>query len=175
MDAYPRHDWLLRAADKRLREELAKLHVEINEEKSRIVDLGKGESFGFLGFEFRRIRSRKGVWRPYYTPKLKKRTALLEKLRDIFRRFQSQPVGRVVALINPILRGWVQYFAVGHSSRCFGYVKDWVEKKVRRHLMRARGLRGFGWDRWSRRWLYDRLGLFDGYRVSRPPKALPTG
>ena len=151
--------------DKRLREELAKLHVEINEEKSRVVDLAKGESFGFLGFEFRRVRSRKGAWRPDYAPKLKKRTALLEKLRDIFRRFQSQPVGRVVALINPILRGWVNYFAVGHASRCFGFVKDWVEKKVRRHLMRARERRGFGWDRWSRRWLYDALGLFNGYRV----------
>ena len=61
VDAYPRHDWLLRAVDKRLREELAKLHVEINEEKSRVVDLGKGESFGFLGFEFRRVRSLRGV------------------------------------------------------------------------------------------------------------------
>jgi RNA-directed DNA polymerase len=175
VDAFPRHDWLLGAVDKRLREELAKLHVEINEAKSRVVDLGKGESFGFLGFEFRRVRSRKGVWRPRYTPKLKKRTALLDKLKDIFGRFQSQTIGRVVALINPILRGWVRYFAVGDASRCFGFVKDWVEKKVRRHLMRARKRRGFGWDRWSRRWLYDRLGLFDGYRVSRPPKALPTG
>jgi RNA-directed DNA polymerase len=177
VDAYPRHDWLLRAADKRLREELAELHVEINEEKSRVVDLGNGESFGFLGFEFRRIRSLRGVWRPEYVPKLKKRTALLQKLRDIFRRFQSQPVGRVVELINPILRGWVNYFAVGHASRCFGFVRDWVEKKVRRHLLRARGRRGFGWDRWSRRWLYDRLGLFKEYRVRRPspsPKALPA-
>jgi len=150
VDAYLRHDWLLRAADKRLREEVAKLHVEINEEKSRVVDLGKGESFGFLGFEFRRVRSSRGVWRPEYVPKLKKRTALLQKLRDIFRRFQSQPVGRVVELINPILRGWVNYFAAGHASRCFGFVRDWVEKKVRRHLMRARGRQGFGWDRWSK-------------------------
>jgi RNA-directed DNA polymerase len=175
VDAFPRHDWLLKAVDRRLREELAKLHVEVNEAKSRVVDLGKGESFGFLGFEFRRVRSRKGAWRPRYTPKLKKRTALLEKLKEIFRCFQSQTIGRVVALINPILRGWVRYFAIGDASRCFGFVKDWVEKKVRRHLMRARKRRGFGWDRWSRRWLYDRLGLFNGYRVSRPPKALPTG
>src|SRR5215831_9740399 len=50
--------------------------------------------------------------------------------RDVFRRFASQPVGRVVERINPILRGWVNYFAVGHSSRCFSFVKDWVEKKV---------------------------------------------
>jgi len=175
VDGFPRHDWLLQAVNKRLREELAQLHVEINEEKSRIVDLSKGESFGFLGFEFRRVRSRKGAWRPRYTPKRKKRTALLDKLKDIFRCFQSQPIDRVVALINPILRGWVRYFAIGDSSRCFGYIKDWVEKKVRRHLMRARGLRGFGWDRWSRRWLYEHLGLFEGYRVSRPPKALPSG
>src|SRR5881296_263082 len=77
IDAYPRNDWLMVAVEKRLREELAKLQVEINEEKSRIVDLIRGESFGFLGFDFRRIRSMRGAWRAHYTPKLKKRTALL--------------------------------------------------------------------------------------------------
>ena len=60
IDAHPRHDWLMAAVEKRLREELAKLQVEINEEKSRNVDLGRGESFGFLGFDFRRVRSRQG-------------------------------------------------------------------------------------------------------------------
>jgi RNA-directed DNA polymerase len=45
---------------------LAKLQVEINEEKSRNVDLSQGESFGFLGFDFRRMRSRRGVWRANY-------------------------------------------------------------------------------------------------------------
>ena len=176
IDSHPRHDWLMKAVGKRLREELAKLRVEINEEKSRLVDLAKGDSFTFLGFEFRRILSRKGAWRPNYTPKLKKRTALLGKLRDVFRRFASQPVGRVIELINPILRGWVNYFAVGHSSRCFSFVKDWVEKKIRRHLMRARKRNGFGWQRWSRPWLYGELGLFNAYRVRRPgPKAPPAG
>ena len=88
VDAYPRHDWLLKAVDKRLREELAKLHVRLNEEKSRVVDLAKGESFGFLGFDFRRIRCLRGRWRPQYAPKLKKRTALLRKLKEIFRRYR---------------------------------------------------------------------------------------
>jgi RNA-directed DNA polymerase len=177
VDAYAQHDWLLKAANQRLREELAKLHVDVNEEKSRYVDLANGESFGFLGFEFRRIRSWRGKWRPYYPPKLKQRTALLRKLKDIFRRFDSQPVDRVVQLINPIVRGWVNYFAIGDASRCFGYIQDWVEKKVRRHLMRARNRPGFGWKRWSRRWLYDELGLFNNYHVRRPsltPKALPA-
>jgi len=68
IDAHPRHDWLMKAVEKRLREEIAKLQVQINEEKSRIVDLERGESFGFLGFDFRRVRSLKGAWRPQYTP-----------------------------------------------------------------------------------------------------------
>ena len=176
LNAHRRHDWLVKAVEKRLREELAKLRVEINEDKSRMVDLAKGESFTFLGFEYRRIRSRNGVWRVYYAPKLKKRTALLAKLREIFRRHVSQPVGKVIERINPILRGWVNYFRIGDSSRCFSLVKQWVEKKVRRHLMRARKRQGMGWKRWSREWLYQTLGLFAGYRLRRPwyPKANPS-
>ena len=91
----------------------------MNEDKSRTVDLAKGESFGFLGFEFRRVRSRRGVWRPHYTPQIKKRTALLRKLKEIFRRYQSRTVGRVVTIINPILRGWVNYFAIGPFEPVF--------------------------------------------------------
>jgi len=177
IDAHPRNTWLIGAVNKRLREEFARLQVEINEEKSRMVDLERGESFGFLGFDFRRLRSiKRQVWRAHYTPKLKKRTALLRKLKDVFRRFQSQPVDRVIELINPILRGWVNYFAIGHSSECFAFVRDWVEKKIRRHLGRSRKQRGFGWKRWSRRWLYEDLKLFNSYRIRRMSalKALPV-
>ncbi len=165
VDSHPRHRWLLKVVEKRLREELAKLQVEVNDEKSRRVDLTKGESFGFLGFEFRRVRSRGGRWMPLHTPLTKKRTALLRKLKDLFRRYLSQPIGALIARINPILRGWVNYFAVGHSSRCFSFIRHWVAKKIRRHLARARSRQGFGWKRWSQRWLYETLGLFDDYRV----------
>jgi RNA-directed DNA polymerase len=171
------HDWMLGAVDRRLREEFAKLQVEVNEEKSRVVDVAKGGSFGFLGFDFRRVRNHRGVWRTLYAPQMKKRTGLLRNLKDVFRRFESQPVRRVLEIINPILRGWVNYFAIGDAGRCFSYVRDWVEKKVRRHLMRARKRRGFGWKRWSRTWLYEILGLFRGYRIRRiwaRPKALPA-
>ena len=141
-----------------------------------MVDLKQGESFTFLGFEYRRILTLRGTWRPYYAPKLTKRTALFDKLRGIFRQHISQPVGRVIEKINPILRGWVNYFRIGNSSRCFSMIKDWVEKKVRRHLMHARGRRGFGWKRWSRQWLYARLGLFNDYRVYHwnAPKVAPV-
>jgi RNA-directed DNA polymerase len=86
IDAHPRHAWLLGAVYKRLREEFAKLQVEINEVKSRIVDLARGETFGFLGFDFRRLRSIKGqMWCVHHAPMMKKRTALLHTLKDVFR------------------------------------------------------------------------------------------
>jgi RNA-directed DNA polymerase len=177
VDSHPRHRWLRRAVVKRIRQELAKLQVEVNEEKSRIVDLTRGESFGFLGFEFRRVRSRAGRWMPLRLPQGKKRTALLRKLKNVFRGSGSRPLGEVIAKINPILRGWVRYFAIGHSSRCLSYVRSWVEKKIRRHLARARQRRGFGWKRWSKEWLYGTMGLYNEYHVRRyvpPLKASPA-
>jgi RNA-directed DNA polymerase len=82
----------------------------------------------------------------------------------------------LIQLINPILRGWVNYFAVGNSSECFGFIRDWVEKKVRRQMMRARQRKGFGWTRWSRQWLYNTLKLFNGYKVKwLQPKVAPAG
>ena len=172
----PRDAWLLRAIPKRLREEFSKLGVAVNEEKSRVADLTREGTFGFLGFEFRRVRSRNGRWRPNYAPTLKKRTALLGKLREVFRRLRSQPASRVVAAINPVLRGWVNYFRIGHSSRCFSFIRLHVEKKMRRHVQRARQTKGHGWKRWSTGELVRSIGLFHDYRVryySDPVKALP--
>jgi RNA-directed DNA polymerase len=105
IDAYKRHDWLIGAVTTRLREEFAKLQVEINDEKSRTVDLERGESFGFLGFDFHYLRSLRGSMRPHYAPKLKKRTALMRELKEVFRRHRSQPIEKVISLINPMFRG----------------------------------------------------------------------
>jgi RNA-directed DNA polymerase len=53
-------------------------------------------------------------------------------------------------------------------------VRDWVEKRVRRHLARASKRQGFGWKRWSREWLNATFGLYDNYKLRRLP-ALPKG
>jgi RNA-directed DNA polymerase len=171
IDSHPRNDWLMRAVDKRLREELARLRVEINEDKSRTIDLTKGGSFAFLGFEYRLVLGRNQKMRPQFVPKMKKRTALFAKLREVFRQHVSQPVGEVIEEINPILRGWMNYFRIGHSSRCFSKIRDWVEMKIRRHLMRSRLRKGKGWKRWSSEWIYRMLGLYNDYRLRRPARA----
>jgi RNA-directed DNA polymerase len=177
VDAHPRHERLFGQVGRRVREELDRLRVEINEEKSRVVDLVAGESFGFLGFDVRRVRTRTGGYAPLATPKVRKRTELLGRLKEVFRRHRSQPVGRVIEEITPMIRGWVNYFAHGNATRSLRYIRDWVEKKVRRHMMRNQKRKGFGWNRWSRRWLRTRLGLPNVYRVLwRQPqqKALPV-
>ena len=170
VDGYRRWDWLYHGVQRRIREELTRVGVEINEEKTKTVDLRKGEKFGFLGFDFRRNVNSQGKGWPHYQPKMSSRTKLLRKLKNIFKRHVSQPISRVIYLINPILRGWVNYFRVGHSSKCFGFVKDWVQKKIRRFLMRSKRRQGFGWKRWSRDWIYMKLGVYNDYQVIRSPK-----
>jgi len=116
VDGHLRHAQLLKTVNRRLREELAKLDLKLNEAKSRVVDLTKGEAFGFLGFLIRRVRSPRGKWWARLTPAVKQRTALLRKLKEEFRRWDSQPVGRVIDVINPVLRGWVNYFRIGNDD-----------------------------------------------------------
>ena len=98
-------EWLLKEAYGRLLRELAIINVKVNTEKTRLVNMMKGETFGFLGFDFRRDKTKSGKWGVRITPRTKARTKLLQNLKDIFRRYVSQPVDRVIALINPKLRG----------------------------------------------------------------------
>jgi RNA-directed DNA polymerase len=96
VDGYRQWRWLAEAAYRRLLEELAKLGVQVNQEETRMVDLSRGESFGFLGFDLRSVKTLRGRWGVRITPKMKARTALIRKLKEVFRRFRSQPVGRVI-------------------------------------------------------------------------------
>jgi RNA-directed DNA polymerase len=173
VDGHQKWDWLWTGVNKRLREELNKLQVHINEEKTKQLDLVKGDSFGFLGFDFRRLKTKTGKWGVNYQPKIQARVKVMEKIRDVFKRHESQPLTRVRDLINPILRGWVQYFRIGHSSKAFGYVKDWLTKKIRRHLMRAKGKQGFGWKQWSTKGLYAMYNIYSNFTVS-PRKFAPA-
>lgn len=165
IDGFRKWRWLERAINIRLRQELSKLKVELNEEKTQTVDLTQGETFSFLGFDFRQTKTLKGKIGIRKTPRMGARTRLLRNLKEVFRKHRSHKVGKVISLINPVVRGWVNYFRIGNSSRCFGYVKDWIEKKLRRHLMRARNRKGFGWKRWSRSTLYEEMGLYNDYQI----------
>ena len=160
---------------KRLGQEFEKLGVEVNREKTKVVDLRNGETFKFLGFQFYRKRTRKGKFAPHFSPAAKSRDKLMTKLSQEFKHMKSWPTRIVIETINPIIRGWVNYFRIGHSSLSFSYIKDWVEKKLRRHLSKACKRKGVGWKRWSKKLLYETLGLFNDYQIKyAESKVAPT-
>jgi len=159
----------------RLREEYEKIEVKLNEDKSKIVDLTEGESFEFLGFIFRRVKGRNGKYRPNIQPKKEARTKLLRKLKEEFRKHRSQPLDRITKKINPILRGWLNYYRIGNSAKCFSYVRRWLEKKIRAHLMRAKQRHGFGWKRWSTKEIFERSKVYNDFQIRYLfTKALPA-
>lgn len=158
--------WLVPAIIKRLREELAKLGLTINEQKTKIVNFkDPKQSFHFLGFDYRYRKTRQGKDGILITPRRQARIKLQQKIKAAFKTKRGRPVKEVVEIINPILRGWVNYFRTGNSGRCFNVIKDWVQNKVRRHIFKAKQKDGFGWKRWSTEQLYQYTGLFNDYAI----------
>ena len=124
---HTKRGWAERALQ-RLQEQIAPLGVELNQEKTRLVNTLNGEAFGFLGFELRRVRKRGGDGHfILMTPKKKARKAVKAKVRDIIAQSGAMPAADMVKRINATLAGWVNYFRVGNSSRAFSEVRDYVE------------------------------------------------
>jgi RNA-directed DNA polymerase len=164
---HTKRGWAERALQ-RLQEQFTPLGVELNKEKTKVVDTLKGEAFGFLGFDLRRTRKRKG--NGHYlqmTPKKKARKAIKAKVRDIIQHSGATPLPKVVAQINASLAGWVNYFRVGNASGAFSEVRQYAEMKVRTLLTRRKRRRktSIGWRRWSNEYLYDVLGLYWDWKV----------
>lgn len=174
VSAHPsKKGWAERALQ-RLQEHLTPLGVALNLEKTKMVDTLKGEAFGFLGFDLRRVRKRSGDGQfIMMTPKKSARKAVKAKIRDLIRRGGATPAETLVANINAVLAGWVNYFRVGNASRAFSEVRDYVEMKVRTLLTRRkrRRKRSVGWRRWSNEYLYGVLGLFWDWKIHPLPSA----
>jgi len=76
-----------------------------------MVNMLEGEAFGFLGFDFRRVSNRQRTGHfILITPKKKARKAVKAKIRDIIKYGGSSPMKEIIARINAVLAGWVQYF-----------------------------------------------------------------
>jgi RNA-directed DNA polymerase len=151
----------------RVRCEAEAMGVSLNADKTRLVTVTDDHvAFAFLGFEFRWVPSKRtGRYFPCMTPRSTKVNAVLRKLRDTLRYSRHLRMQAAVAQLNPILRGWVNYFRIGHSSQAFGKVKHHAELKVRRFAAKKQKQQGFGWKRWSSEVVYTRWGLFNDYRL----------
>lgn len=176
-DSQKGRSWAERALE-RIRREAEAIGVSLNADKTRTVTLTEpGSSFAFLGFEIRwqpNPTIRKGY--PHTNPKRKKVVEILRKVRDTLRKSGHLSVQQAVARVNPIVRGWANYFRIGNSSREFDKVRNGVERKVRRFAVKKLKRKGFGWTRWSSEIVYGSWGLFDDYQIryGGRAKATPT-
>lgn len=168
---HTKRGWAERALQ-RLKEQIASLGVELNLEKTKMVNTLNGDAFGFLGFDLRRVRMRgNGKYFILMTPKKKARKAVKARIRDIIAHGGATPAKDLVKQINATLAGWVNYFRVGNASRAFSEVRDYVEMKVRTLLTRRKRRRKttVGWQRWSNEYLYEVLGLYWDWKVQPLP------
>jgi len=165
IDGHPRWQPPIDEIRKRLEAELKKVEVEINEEKTRVVDFKEGGSFGFLGFDLREARNRLGKRFILRTPKKKKQSELLRRVGRILKFSRHRKLPEVLERIGPVIMGWVNYFRVGNSRRAFDWLRFEMMRKIRRFVMKQKGRPGCGWKRWSNEAIYKKWGLINEYKV----------
>jgi RNA-directed DNA polymerase len=159
----------VRAAQQLAGEVLAGLGLELHPGKTRMVDLRDGrEGFDFLGCHFRaRVSGRlleRGVRRYYLQrwPSHRAMRRIRARIKALTGRGRAgMDIRDVIAAINPILRGWGNYFRTGNAARKFLQIDDYVRSRLR-GLMRkryGRNLRPGQSTVWTREW-FEAHGLY---------------
>jgi hypothetical protein len=141
---------------------LGRLGLQLHPDKTRIVCLTRGEQgFDFLGFHHQMVESRK--WRgKYYLqrwPSKRAMASLRAKVRnETDRRHVGRSIEWTVEQLNPILRGWGNYFRWGHSEAKFVAIDSYVHERVALFASKKHGLSGRNWKRrFTVKW-YQSLG-----------------
>ncbi len=150
-------------------EVLADLGLELHREKTRVVDLTEGrEGFEFLGCHFHAHVSgrllERGI-RRYYLQRWPSQQAM-KRLRQRIKALTGRgrvgtDIREVISWINPILRGWGNYFRTGNAAIRFNQIDSYVLRRLR-GLMRkryGRNMRPGQWETWTREW-FEAHGLY---------------
>ena len=160
---------------------LASLGLRLHPDKTKIVDLREGrEGLDFLGCHFR-ARFPGRVWEKYgqvrYYLHRWPSQAAMKKLRSRVhertdRRRSGTDIREVIVDINPILRGWGNYFRTGNAARKFIQAGGYVTWRLKRLMIskRGRNLRAGQAQTWTEEW-FNGHGLHRLRGTIRYPKA----
>jgi len=165
-----------------IRATLAGLGLALHADKTKVVDLREGrEGFDFLGCHFHARMSGR-LWeqkrrRVYYLHRwpsqrsMKRARARVKALTG--RNRIHQDLREVIAMINPILRGWGNYFRTGNAARKFNQLDRYVVWRLRGLLVAryGRNLHAGRADAWTREWFEQHHGLYRLRGTVRYPKA----
>jgi group II intron reverse transcriptase/maturase len=127
----------------RVTEIMGTLRLRLHPDKTRLVELGLGkEGFDFLGCYLRIVKSRfKGRRYLFRWPSVKAMTAIRAKIHELTSRRRwagMKDIRDVIQVLNPVLRGWGNYFRSGNASDKFNQ----LDRYVRERLVRLLALRG---------------------------------
>lgn len=142
------------------RELMTRLGLTVNDDKTQLVKLPE-ESFDFLGYTIGCFYGRDG--RPYIgtRPSKKSLRKLLRRIHDeTSSHWNWQTADQKVFTLNRLLRGWCGYFNQGPVTQAYRLTRQYLERRVRRWLMRREKRRGTGYKRYPDAYLYKQLGLF---------------
>jgi len=129
---------------------LAPIGLRLSEEKTKVAHIDEG--FDFLGWRIQRHQQRGGTKRYVYTyPAKKALTSVVERVRTITRQGTNLPLNTLLQRLNPVLRGWTNYFRPGVSSKAFSYLSHFTWQRVIRWLRRKHP--GLNWKQFRRRCL----------------------
>lgn len=121
-----------------IREWLSKRGLQINEEKTRIVNAKDG--FNFLGFHIRKFHDS-----CYTLPQKDKTLAFIQKVRNWLKGHKNIPVEEVLSHLNPVLKGWGNYYRHGASKDVFNYVDSQIWKAFWLWAKRRHPTKGKQW------------------------------
>ena len=163
-----------------IRRMMGRLGLQLHPDKTRVVNLSWGkESFDFLGWTVRKRRSIQRRPDLHFVQRWPAPRAMKRIRRRIHDLTDSRHAGRditeLIKRLNPVLRGWANYFRTGNSDAKFNQIDDYVHSRFRRWLWRRGGQRiRF----WPSKWPHERLfgmGLFQlRTRVKYPAHATPV-
>jgi RNA-directed DNA polymerase len=160
---------------------LTGLGLQLHPDKTKIVDLRDGrEGFDFLGCHFHarmsgRLWEQRRIVRYYLHrwPSQKAMKRLREKIHDLTdRRYAGTDIRAVIQALNPILRGWGNYFRTGNAADKFTQIDRYIVDRLRRLMIlkRGRNLRRLQWTAWTEDW-FNGHGLHRLRGTIRYPKA----
>ena len=108
---------------------LAPMGLRLSEEKTKICHIDEG--FDFLGFRIQRRLQRGSDKRRVYTyPSKRSLASVVDKVRALTRRSRHRALADLLRQVNPVLRGWCNYFRYGVSKRTFSYVDAYAWRRI---------------------------------------------
>lgn len=128
----------------------------LSTEKTKIVHLSEG--FNFLGFNIRQYAATNSAtgWKLLIKPSKKSVQIIRQKLRQTWLDLKGQEVKAIVEKLNPIIRGWSNYFRIGVSSETFQKLDNWMYQRENRYTKRMHPNKS---DRWRCKRYWGRLNL----------------